>query len=292
MLTERKPANPEADRHSRASQWLSNGLVRVWRLLRRIFHPLYWLYEQRLDYQVRNAPSVPAHIGLILDGNRRFARGIGLEATLGHQYGADKLREVLEWCLDLGVRHVTLYVFSTENFSRSSKEVDYLLNLFVRESAKFLKNPSVKSNKIRVKVIGQRHRLPPHVIQASEDLEVSTASHDRMVLTIALAYGGREEITDAFKSLLHEAAEEGKTVEDVAASLSPKALDQYLYTAGTPDPDFIIRTSGEQRLSGFLIWQAAYSEFYFCDALWPEFRRIDFLRAVRNFQNRDRRYGR
>jgi short-chain Z-isoprenyl diphosphate synthase len=262
-----------------------------WRLLRPLLHPLYWLYELRLLRQV-SAARVPAHIGLILDGNRRFARSKGLEATLGHQYGVNKLREVLQWCLDLGVGHITLYVFSTENFTRSKDEVECLLDLFVRESARLLEEPRLKSERVRVKVIGQRSRLPERVIAASEALELSTAGHDGMLLTIALAYGGREEITDAVKGLLAAAAAEGRSLDDVVAGLSPREIERYLYTEGVPDPDFIIRTSGEQRLSGFLLWQAAYSEFYFCDVLWPAFRRIDFLRAVRTYQHRGRRFGR
>lgn len=262
----------------------------AWRLLKSLLHPLYWLYERRLARQVAEAP-VPAHIGLILDGNRRFARSKGLEATLGHQYGVNKLREVLQWCLDLGVGHVTLYVFSTENFGRSKDEVECLLDLFVRESARLLEEPRLKSERVRVKIIGQRDRLPERVVAASEALELSTAGHDGMLLTIALAYGGREEITDAVKGLLAAAVAEGRSLEDVAAALSPQEIAHHLYTEGVPDPDFIIRTSGEQRLSGFLLWQAAYSEFYFCDVLWPAFRRIDFLRAVRTYQHRGRRYG-
>ncbi|MGH8125439.1 MAG: polyprenyl diphosphate synthase [Rhodanobacteraceae bacterium] len=263
---------------------------RPWRLLRPLAYPLYRWYERGLARQVA-MDTVPTHIGLILDGNRRFALGMGLEATLGHQYGVNKLREVLEWCLDLEVRHVTLYVFSTENFGRSNAEVEGLLDLFVRESARLLEEPRLKSGRVRVKIIGQRERLPERVVAASEALELSTADHDGMLLTIALAYSGREEITDAVKGLLAAAAAEGRSLESVAAGLKAEELARHLYTGGIPDPDFIIRTSGEQRLSGFLIWQAAYSEFYFCDVLWPAFRRIDFLRAVRTYQRRSRRYG-
>ena len=278
-----------------APGWLRLALAdlrrRPWRILNPLLHPLYRWYAHVLARQVASGP-VPAHIGLILDGNRRFARGMGLEATLGHQYGVNKLREVLQWCLDLGVGHVTLYVFSTENFTRSKDEVECLLDLFVRESARLLEEPRLKSERVRVKIIGQRNRLPERVVAASEALELSTAGHDGMLLTIALAYGGREEITDAVKGLLTAAAAEGRSLEDVAAALSPQEIARHLYTEGVPDPDFIIRTSGEQRLSGFLLWQAAYSEFYFCDVLWPAFRRIDFLRAVRTYQHRGRRFGR
>ncbi|HET7931014.1 MAG TPA: polyprenyl diphosphate synthase [Rhodanobacteraceae bacterium] len=270
---------------------LANLRHRPWRLLNPLLYPAYRWYEHYLDAQVATDP-VPAHIGLILDGNRRFARDIGLEAMRGHQYGVDKLREVLEWCLDLDVGHVTLYVFSTENFNRAQDEVDSLLDLFVRESARLLQEPRMKNGRVRVKIIGQRERLPDRVVAASEALELSTAGHDGMLLTIALAYSGREEITDAVKGLLNAAAASGSSLEALSASLKAEDIQRYLYTEGTPDPDFIIRTSGEQRLSGFLLWQAAYSEFYFCDVLWPAFRRIDFLRAVRTYQRRNRRYGR
>ncbi|HEX7349117.1 MAG TPA: polyprenyl diphosphate synthase [Rhodanobacteraceae bacterium] len=261
-----------------------------WRVLDPLLYPLYRWYEHGLAAQVAATP-VPAHIGLILDGNRRYARDMGLDAKLGHQFGVTKLREVLEWCLDLKVGHVTLYVFSTENFGRPSAEVETLLDLFVRESARLLEEPRLKSGRVRIKVIGQRERLPARVAEASDALERSTADHDGMLITIALAYGGREEITDAVKGLLAQAAADGRSLETVAANLRPEEIEHYLYTEGTPDPDFIIRTSGEQRLSGFLIWQAAYSEFYFCDVLWPAFRRIDFLRAVRTYQRRKRRFG-
>ncbi|MDN5865051.1 MAG: polyprenyl diphosphate synthase [Gammaproteobacteria bacterium] len=261
------------------------------RVLHPVLQPLYWIYGQRLTRQVNSGP-VPAHIGLILDGNRRFARGIGIAARLGHEYGAEKLRQVLEWCLELGVRHVTLYVFSTENFRRPSEEVDFLLDLFVRESAELLEDPRIKADRVRVRIIGQRQRLPERVNDAIEALELSTKGHDGMLLTIALAYGGREEIADAVKDLLREAQAGGKSVESLIAEVNADALERHLYTTGVPDPDFIIRTSGEQRLSGFLLWQSAYSEFHFVEALWPAFRHIDFLRAVRDYQRRERRYGR
>jgi short-chain Z-isoprenyl diphosphate synthase len=263
---------------------------RIAGIFRAVTHPLYWLYERRLMRSLDPA-AMPRHIGLILDGNRRFARANGLDARHGHRFGVRKLKTFMEWCLEFGVAHVTLFVFSTENFNRSPAEVQYLLDLFVRESAQLLDGLHLQTEKVRVKVIGQRHRLPPNVLEASEALELSTAEHQGMLLTIALAYGGREEIVDAVKALLAEAAEQGKTLAAVAEGLSAEQLSTHLYTAGQPDPDFIIRTSGEQRLSGFLLWQSAYSELYFCDALWPKFRRIDFLRALRDFQRRERRYG-
>jgi short-chain Z-isoprenyl diphosphate synthase len=259
-------------------------------VLRALARPLYWLYERRLERSLERA-AMPRHIGLILDGNRRFARRNGMDVRHGHQFGVRKLKTFLAWCLEFGVKHVTLFVFSTENFKRAPAEVQYLLDLFVRESAQLLDGLRLDTEKVRVKVIGQRHRLPPKVLEASEALELSTASHEGMSLTIALAYGGREEIVDAVKALLAEAEGKGETLSSVAAALDAQQLSDHLYTAGQPDPDFIIRTSGEQRLSGFLLWQSAYSELYFCDALWPKFRRVDFLRALRDYQQRERRYG-
>lgn len=261
----------------------------VGRWLRVLARPLYWLYERQLEHSL-DAAAMPRHVGLILDGNRRFARRAGLDARLGHEFGVRKLKTFLGWCVQAGVAHVTLFVFSTENFNRDPTEVQALLDLFVKESAGLLDGLR-QNTQVRVKVIGQRHRLPPKVLAASEALETSTADHDGMLLTIALAYGGREEIVDAVKSLLGEAVAAGRPIEAIAENLTAAQLSAHLYTAGQPDPDFIIRTSGEQRLSGFLLWQAAYSELYFCDAMWPAFRRVDFLRALRDYQQRQRRYG-
>ncbi|HET7307062.1 MAG TPA: polyprenyl diphosphate synthase [Gammaproteobacteria bacterium] len=259
-------------------------------VIRTCSHPLYWWYEKKLVTQV-SEHTVPAHIGLILDGNRRFARGIGLDVRQGHEFGVEKVHELLEWCLELGIAHVTVFVFSAENFDRPTAEVEYLLDLFVRESRRLITHPRIKANKVRVKVIGQRDKLPEAVVVASEALENSTAEHDGMLLNIALAYGGREEIVDGIKKLLQQAEAEHRSPADIAEKLDAAQISDCLYTAGIPDPDFIIRTSGEVRLSGFFLWQAAYSEYYFCDALWPEFRRIDFLRAIRSYQGRERRYG-
>lgn len=264
--------------------------LRLYRLFRACSAPLYWWYEKRLSAQVAVA-RVPGHIGLILDGNRRFARGIGLDACKGHEFGVEKVHEMLEWCLALGIKHVTVFVFSAENFDRPSDEVAYLLDLFVRESQRLIDHPRIKSNKVRIKVIGQREKLPEKVVTASEQLESATADYDGMLLNIALAYGGRAEIVDGVKKLLYQAQSDGRTPAEVADSLCASRISDSLYTAGVPDPDFIIRTSGEVRLSGFFLWQAAYSEYYFCDALWPEFRHIDFLRAIRSYQGRERRYG-
>lgn len=264
--------------------------LRILRFLRAVTHPLYWWYEQKLVNEVSGG-RIPQHIGVILDGNRRFARGIGLDARKGHEFGVEKVHELLEWCLELGIANVTLFVFSAENFARTPDEVEYLFKLFVRESRKLIEHPRIQKHKVRVKVIGRRADLPEAVVSATETLENSTADHDGMLLNIAFGYGGREEIVDGVKKLLQEAETQHRSPAEIAAGLTAAQISGYLYTAGTPDPDFIIRTSGELRLSGFLLWQAAYSEYYFCDALWPGFRRIDFLRAIRSYQGRERRFG-
>ena len=263
----------------------------IWRFFHVLSRPLYWWYERRLAAEVGQG-RIPKHIGVILDGNRRFARGLGVDVHRGHEFGVQKVHDLLGWCLELGIPNVTVFVFSAENFDRTREEVEYLFALFVRESQKLITNTQIKTHKVRIKVIGQREKMPEAVVGASATLEHSTAEHDGMLLNIAFAYGGREEIVDGFKKLLLEADAEQRSPAEIAERLSAAQLSNYLYTAGVPDPDFIIRTSGELRLSGFLLWQAAYSEYYFCDALWPAFRRIDFLRAIRSYQGRERRFGR
>ena len=252
------------------------------RRLLALSRPLYWLYEKRLLREVKRGP-MPRHLGLILDGNRRYARALGLSPTKGHEFGVQKAYEVLEWCLEMGIKTVTVWVFSTDNFKRPPEEVETLMNLFLREAERMAEDHRILEHQVRVRFIGRREGFSPEVVRAIERLERRTEGHRGMFLNIAMGYGGREEIVDAVKRLLLEAEARGLTPEDIA---------RHLYTAGLPDPDFIIRTSGEIRLSGFLLWQSAYSEFYFADVLWPEFRKIDFLRALRSYQARERRFGR
>ncbi len=253
--------------------------------VRTLVRPAYWLYEKRLYQQVAR-DIMPQHLGLILDGNRRFARARGMDVRLGHEYGVHKVHDVLGWCLNLGIPHVTIFVFSTENFQRAPEEVDYLLNLFAQRCRELL------NHGVGIRIIGQRSRFPEPVLRAVRELEAAPAAQCRLRLNVALGYGGREEIVDAVRALLRQAAAENRSLTELADSMSAAQIGQHLYTAGVPDPDFIIRTSGELRLSGFCLWQSAYSEYYFCDALWPAFRRIDFLRALRNYQERKRRFGR
>jgi len=248
----------------------------------------YAVYEEWLDGQVRKQP-VPAHIGIILDGNRRWALARSGVTYDGHVHGAKTGQRFLEWCLDLGIRTVTLYIFSMENFNRPKPEVDTILGIVEDEARRLLKDPRLYQNEVRVKAIGRLDLLPQSLQQALREIEEATASYNKHYLNFALAYGGRTEIIDAAR----------KIAQDVGmGSVKPTEIDEqffmkYLYTAHLPNPypDLIIRTSGEERLSGFLLWQSAYSEFCFLDVYWPEFRRIDLLRAVRTYQKRKRRFG-
>jgi short-chain Z-isoprenyl diphosphate synthase len=228
-----------------------------------------------------------------MDGNRRFARSVGLTSTsAGHDYGAKKARDVLEWCLDVGVSHVTMWVFSNDNRGRDPREVAHLLELFAKEASELAQDPRLHKNKVRVRLIGCIEDFPQGVQDALRNLERVTESYCGMLVNIAVGYGGREEIAEAVRRLVREKVAAGVSVDALAGEIGADEIGQHLYTAGTPDPDFVIRTSGEVRLSGFLLWQTAYSEFYFCDAFWPSFRKVDFLRALRSFQDRERRYGR
>lgn len=253
--------------------------------------PLYWLYGGRLEREVKAAQRLPNHIGLILDGNRRFARAAGMAKNLGHTLGAHKAYEVLEWCLELGIPHITLWVFSTDNKGRDAEELGHLLELFAGEAAKMITDPRIHKNRVRIKMIGHLEDFPEQVRDNLLRLERATEGYDGLLLNIAIGYGGREEIAQSVRKLLRAKAAQGATLEELASTLSVDDIGENLYTAGSPDPDFIIRTSGEVRLSGFLLWQSAYSEYYFCDVNWPGFRKVDFLRALRSFQERERRFG-
>lgn len=240
---------------------------------------------------MRGGGKLPQHLGLILDGNRRFARALGMDRSLGHEFGADKAHEVLQWCLELGIPHITIWVLSTDNVGRDPEEVAHIMRLLDREARNLARDKRIHANKVRVRAIGQHHGFPAQVLDALRDLERATAHYDGMLLNIAVGYGGREEIVDAVRRLLRAKAEAGEELAQVEQELSVEDIGAYLYTAGVPDPDFIVRTSGEIRLSGFLLWQSAYSEYYFCDVYWPGFRKVDFLRALRDFQRRQRRFG-
>ncbi len=252
---------------------------------------LYYLYEKRLQGQIRAEP-IPGHVGIILDGNRRYARQQRLpDPRQIYSRGADKLDEVLDWCGDLAIAAVTLWVCSTENLGRKPDEVSGLLAALEAKLKQLVIHPEIHRRRVRVQATGRLDRLPHSTLAAIHAAEEATASYDAMTLTIAVAYGGREEIADAVRALVKERVEEGCTFPKVIEEITPETIGRYLYAPDLPDPDLIIRTSGEVRLSGFLLWQSAYSEFYFSDVYWPAFRKIDFLRAIRAYQQRQRRYG-
>lgn len=261
-------------------------------VFRRLSAPVYWIYERRLMQAVRNGGPLPKHIGVIMDGNRRFAKTVGLDLKTGHDYGASKAREVLDWCLELGIGHVTLWGFSTENRSRGPDEVSHLHSLFADQAKRLMDDPRVHKSRVRVRIIGDIADFPSEAREALRQVEEATEDYGDIYLNLALGYGGREEIVAAVRKLLRSKLREGCDLDELIASVDAEDIGKHLYTAGMPDPDFVIRTSGEVRMSGFLLWQTAYSEFYFCDAFWPEFRKIDFLRAMRSFQARERRFGR
>lgn len=248
----------------------------------------YKFYEKWLWHQVKSGVK-PEHIAIILDGNRRWASLKALDPWFGHERGAEKVEQLLDWCLKLDVKSITLYAFSTENFNRSKNEVEEIMRIAGEEFQKILTDERIHNNKVHVKVIGRSSLLPRDLQQLIMDVEDATQNYDEHFLNIALAYGGRAEIVDATKKIV-EKVEEG---ELDLKEINEQLFEKYLYTSHMPkqDPDLIIRTSGEERLSGFLLWQSAYSELCFLDLYWPDFRWIDFLRAVRTFQMRRRRFG-
>jgi short-chain Z-isoprenyl diphosphate synthase len=236
---------------------------------------------------------MPRHIGIILDGNRRHARKRGLSDPCEiYQRGADKLDQILNWCAELRIPAVTLWVFSTENLKRSRAEVSGILAAIEAKVAALAHDPFMHQKRVRVQAIGRLDLLPESVVAAIRAAETATAQYDLMTLTIAVGYGGREEIADAVRSFIQMQARQGASLSDVIERITPEAIACHLYAADLPDPDLIIRTSGEIRLSGFLLWQSVHSEFHFTDVLWPAFRKIDFLRAIRAYQARNRRFGR
>jgi short-chain Z-isoprenyl diphosphate synthase len=251
---------------------------------------VYSLYARRLSAQLA-AANLPRHVAIVMDGNRRWARQAGFEdAKIGHRYGAEHLDEVLHWCAEMGIRHVTAFVASVDNLQkRDSDEVGNLMLMIEEVIAERLTRPS---SIWQVHPAGRLDVLPDstrHALKLAEDAtrHNGTGFH----LTIAIGYDGREEIINAIRSLLEEEGRAGRTIDDIAQRLTADQIAGHLYTSGQPDPDLVIRTSGEHRTSGFLLWQAAYSELHFCDVYWPGFRKVDFLRALRSYAARNRRFG-
>ncbi|MFB2573452.1 isoprenyl transferase [Micrococcus sp. IITD107] len=250
---------------------------------------LYRFYEGRLAGDLDTA-RLPGHIGVVLDGNRRWAKAAGATTADGHQAGADKILEFLGWCDELGIKVVTLYMLSTDNLNRSPEELDRLVQIICGTLDR-LGEGLENGHRVRVQAVGAAELLPPALAAQVAELAECTRDVDGVHVNVAVGYGGRREIVDAVRELLTEADAAGRSAAEVAQDLSVEQISDRLYTRGQPDPDLVIRTSGEQRLSGFLMWQSAYSEFYFCEALWPDFRRVDFMRALRDYASRQRRFG-
>lgn len=251
-----------------------------------IANTAYQTYEKRLLKEVEES-RVPHHIAIIMDGNRRFAREFGLSPTEGHVKGKDKLEEVMEWCLELGIRILTVYAFSTENMNRDQEEVEYLMRMFEENFYKLGDDERIHKNQIKLTVLGQTELLPEKVQKAIEYAEQRTASYGSYFYNIALAYGSRQEIIQAIQTIAQKVRDGELKVDEI----DEDTVSKYMYTADFPDPDLILRTSGEERVSNFLLWQLAYSELYFTDVYWPGFRKVDFLRAIRSYQMRQRRFG-
>jgi tritrans,polycis-undecaprenyl-diphosphate synthase [geranylgeranyl-diphosphate specific] len=231
--------------------------------------------------------KIPKHVAVIMDGNRRFAKGLGISPTAGHQFGKDKIEEVLEWCFELDIKNLTIYAFSTENFHRENEEVESLMNLCKNELDKAMKDSRIHKNKVKVRILGHLDSLPKNIKKSAQSIMDQTEKYNKYSFNIALAYGGREEIIQAIQKIAKDVKNDKIKIDDIKEEI----VSKYLYTRGIPDPDIVLRTSGEERISNFLLWQLAYSELYFSDVYWPAFQKRDFLKAIITYQKRQRRFG-
>ena len=255
-------------------------------IARAIADSAYNAYEKRLLFEVRRYPT-PKHVAVIMDGNRRYAQEMEILPDEGHERGKNKLEQMLDWCLLLDIKVLTVYAFSTENMNRKSEEVESLMRMFEENFRKVGDDERVHKHNIRIKAIGQIEMLPESVQRAIAYAEERTKNYSRYTYNIAVAYGSRQEMLSAIRKIA-EGARRGDIMVD---EIDEKLVSRYLYTDGMPDPDLVLRTSGEERISNFLLWQTAYSELYFSDVYWPTFSFLDFLRAIRSFQLRQRRFG-
>lgn len=246
---------------------------------------VYGAYERRV---LKDLPkeALPRHVAVMLDGNRRWARARGAGTASGHQAGADKIEDLLEWCREAGVEYVTLWLLSTDNLRRPEEELAALLKIIETAVADL-----AVSGHWHLRIVGALDLLPPETAESLRASAERSKDVVGMTVNVAVGYGGRREIADAVRDLLLARASQGESIEQIAAELTVDDIAEHLYTKGQPDPDLVIRTSGEQRLGGFLLWQSATSEFYFCEAYWPDFRHVDFLRALRAYAGRHRRFG-
>ncbi|MBO0841588.1 MAG: isoprenyl transferase [Nocardioides sp.] len=251
--------------------------------VRRVLYPAY---EARMLRKL-DTSKLPKHIGVMLDGNRRWAKAVGRDTAHGHRAGAANIEPLLTWCDEVGIEVVTLWLLSTDNLNRPAEELKDLLEI-IAEAVDSLAD----QRRWRIHPIGALDLLPSWLAQRLKAAEEATRDVDGMWVNVAVGYGGRREIADAVRALLNEHAGKGTSLEELAQIIDVEHIADHLYTKDQPDPDLVIRTSGEQRLGGFLLWQSAKSEFYFCEAFWPDFRRTDFLRALRDYAVRERRMGR
>ena len=256
------------------------------RVARRFLSPVYKIYEKRLERQIRKG-VVPKHLAVIMDGNRRYAEDLGILPHEGHIEGKSTLENLSDWCRNLDIKHLTVYAFSLENFDRDEKELGPLMDLFEESFRNAGDDPRVHDNKVRIRAIGHREMLPDKVVKAIEYAESKTKDYNDFNYNLAVAYGGRQELVRSMEKI----AKKVKSGEIEPSDIDAQLISSNLYTSGLPDPDLILRTSGEERISNFLLWQLAYSELYFADVFWPDMRKIDFLRAIRSFQKRKRRLG-
>lgn len=242
--------------------------------------------DLKLQQSVKKG-KIPEHVAIIMDGNRRFAESFGLKPQAGHILGRDKIKEVLDWCFDLKIKNLTVYAFSTENFKREKSEVTTLMNMCKKELDKAAGDSNIHKNRVKIRIIGHLESLPKDIQDSAEYIMNRTEDYDNYSFNVALAYGGRQEIIQAIKKIALDVKKGSISVDEIHEDI----VSKYLYTNGIPDPDIILRTSGEERISNFLLWQLAYSELYFSDVYWPALQKRDFLKAIKTFQKRKRRFG-
>lgn len=241
---------------------------------------------KKMMEEVRQHP-VPRHLAVIMDGNRRYAFQEGLSPQEGHRIGGSKLEDVVGWCHEVGIEGLTVFAFSTDNFKRSPEEVEHLMNLFAEDLRRLANDKRIHENEVRVKVIGETDVLPDDVVEAAAEVEEATRDYQQHYFNVAIGYGGREEIVEAVRQIARDIKNDEVDPDEVKKDL----ISSYLYTADSPDPDLILRTSGEERISNFLLWQLAYAELYFSDVYWPALKKTDFLNVIQSYQKRQRRYG-
>ena len=234
-----------------------------------------------------NSTAVPMHIGIICDGNRRFAHMLGEVVWMGHEYGAKKVEDVIDWCIELGVKEITLWLFSIENLKRTKEEVEILFKIGEKMTRDFIKNPQVHEHKVKLSTIGDVAVFPESLQATINEATEMTKEYGGLKFNVAVGYSGREEIISAVKKI-GQLVKEGKiNPEDI----TKEVLEAHMYSASVPDVDLVIRTSGEQRTSGFLMWKSDYAEYYFCEKLWPAFEKEDLIKAIVDYSERKRRFG-